>query len=84
VDTSPPTSCRSACLLASAASSLTARVFGCRLTLFEETNGNQLQASVMIEAAAGVESALPSHAGRVGLITHAAVDVVRTSAIERE
>ncbi|MGD0713166.1 MAG: hypothetical protein ABSB24_03135 [Gaiellaceae bacterium] len=52
--------------------------------MFEETNGNQLQASVMIEAAAGVESALPSHAGRVGLITHAAVDVVRTSAIERE
>lgn len=70
--------------VASAAASLTARVPGCRLTagpLFEEADDDQLRASVMIEATAGVGSALPSHAGHLELLTHAAAEVGRRLAL---
>lgn len=70
--------------VASAASSLSARVPGCRLTagpLFEETDDEQLRASIVIEAAAGVGSPLPAHAGHLELLTIAATDVGRRLAV---
>jgi acetaldehyde dehydrogenase len=64
--------------VASATSSLSARVAGCRLAagpLFEEIDGEQLRTSIVIEAAAGVGSPLLAHAGHLELLTIAATDV---------